>query len=394
MQVAYFDGPAGTQVPQCVIEAISHYLAHTNANHGGLFATSRESDHLLEQAHRGVADLLGVTDPQEIHFGQNMTSLTFALSRALARHWQAGDEIILTRLDHDANFTPWALAARDAGVIVKVVGIDPHDCSLDLEEFHRHLSPRTKLVAVGAASNATGGINPVVKITQAAHAQGAIVFIDAVHYAPHGLIDVAHWNCDFLACSAYKFFGPHVGILWGRRELLERLEAYKVRPAPNSLPGKWMTGTQSHEGIAGTLAAIEYLADIGYELSSTDGLDRRAALKVAFEHITAYESGLSRKLLEGFARLPSVKVWGVQDCQRLAERVPTFSITHTKYTPAQLADLLGKRGLFVWHGNYYAFNLSEALQHEPQGMVRIGAVHYNTSQEIDWLFDVLQELET
>jgi cysteine desulfurase family protein (TIGR01976 family) len=393
MQVAYFDGPAGTQVPQRVIEAISHYLAHTNANHGGLFATSRESDHLLEQSHRGVADLLGVEDAHEVYFGQNMTSLTFALSRSLAKRWQAGDEILLTRLDHDANFTPWVLAARDAGATIKIVELNYDDGTLDMADFRRKLTSRTKLVAVGAASNATGGINPIAEIAAAAHAVGALVFVDAVHYAPHGLIDVPNWGCDFLACSAYKFFGPHIGIMWGRRALLESLEAYKVRPAPNELPGKWMTGTQSHEAIAGTLAAIDYLADLGCEASSCDGLDRRTALTAAFTHISAYEAELSRKLLAGFAALPSVKVWGIHELQRIAERVPTFSITHTKYSAHALADLLGKRGLFVWHGNYYALNLSEAWQREPQGMVRIGAVHYNTSQEIDWLLNVLGELE-
>ena len=391
--VAYFDGPGGTQVPQRVIEAMSHYLAHTNANHGGLFATSRESDRLLEQAQQAAAELLGVEDAHCIAFGQNMTSLTFALSRSLCREWKPGDEIIVTRLDHDANVTPWILAARDAGVIVKTVELNPVDCTLNLADLRQKLTSRTKLVAVGAASNATGGINPVAEITLLAHEVGALVFVDAVHYAPHGLIDVPAWDCDFLACSAYKFFGPHIGLLWGRRELLEKLEAYKVRPAPNTLPDKWMTGTQSHEAIAGTLAAIDYLADVGREVAASDGLDRRAALQAAFAHITAYECELSRKLLTGFACLPSVKVWGPRDLERLHERVPTFSITHDKMSSSQLADLLGKRGLFVWHGNYYALNLSEALGHEPEGMVRIGALHYNTEQEIAWLLEILQELE-
>ena len=393
LHVAYFDGPAGTQVPQRVIEAMSHYLAHTNANHGGLFATSRESDRLLEQAQQAVADFLGVEDADCVSFGQNMTSLTFALSRSLARTWQAGDEIIVTRLDHDANVTPWTLAARDAGASVRTIELQSNDCTLDLEDYRAKLSPRTKLVAVGAASNATGGINPVAEITRMAHEVGALVFVDAVHYAPHGLIDIPAWDCDFLACSAYKFFGPHTGILWGRRELLEKLEAYKVRPAPNTLPGKWMTGTQSHESIAGTLAAVDYLADVGREVAASDGLARRDALKAAFEQIVAYECELSRKLIAGFSRLPSVRVWGPSDPYGVKQRVPTFSITHAKMNAHHLADLLGKRGLFVWHGNYYALNLSEALQHEPDGMVRIGAVHYNTEQEIAWLFEVLQELE-
>ncbi len=390
-RVAYFDGPAGTQVPHRVIESMSHYLAHTNANHGGLFATSRESDRLLDQAHRALADFLGVEDSECIVFGQNMTSLTFALSRSLARTWKPGDEVIVTRLDHDANVSPWILAARDAGAIVRVVELDPHNQTLNLADFQAKLSSRTRLVAVGAASNATGNINPIREIADAAHAVGAVVFVDAVHYAPHRLIDVPAWDCDFLACSAYKFFGPHVGILWGRRELLETLEAYKVRPAPDSLPGKWMTGTQSHESIAGAWAAVDYLADLGREVAASDGLDRRAALTAAFEHIVAYEQKLSKQLIVGLQKHPQLKIWGDSDLDRLNERVPTFSISHAKIPSAQLADRLGKRGLFVWHGNYYALNLSEQLGLEPEGMVRIGAVHYNTPQEIEWLLASLDE---
>jgi cysteine desulfurase family protein (TIGR01976 family) len=391
--VAFFDGPGGTQVPHRVIDAISHYLAHTNANHGGYYATSRESDRVLEQAHRAMADFLGVDDPDCIVFGLSMTSLTFALSRSLARTWKKGDEIIVTRLDHDANVSPWVLAARDAGAEVRIVELDPTDCTLDLADFQKKLSPRTKLVAVGAASNATGGINPIVEITRLAHAVGALVFVDAVHYAPHALIDVPAWDCDFLACSAYKFFGPHVGIMWGRRELLEKLEAYKVRPAPDEPPGKWMTGTQNHEAIAGALAAVDYLADLGRETAASDGLDRREALAAAFQRITAYEQDLSLQLIEGLKRHRSLTVYGNIDAARVSQRVPTFCFTHREIRAPQLADTLGKRGLFVWHGNYYALNLSEHLGHEPHGMVRVGAVHYNTPEEIDWLVGVLDEVE-
>jgi len=391
--VAFFDGAAGTQAPHRVIEAISHYLAHTNANHGGLFATSRESDRLLEQAHRGFADFLGVDDPDCVFFGQNMTSLTFALSRSLARTWKKGDEVIVTRLDHDANVTPWALAARDAGAVVKIVELNRHDCTLNLADFNDKISSRTKLVAVAAASNATGGINCLTEITHQAHRHGALVFVDAVHYAPHCLIDVPALECDFLACSAYKFFGPHVGVMWGRRELLEELEPYKVRPAPDTLPGKWMTGTQSHEAIAGALAAVDYLADVGRETAASDGLDRRAALVEAFHRITEYEQELSLRLLNGLNRHPGITIWGCNDPNRIHERVPTFSITHHEYPSAHLADMLGKRGLFVWHGNYYAQNFSEYCGLEPGGMVRVGAMHYNTPEEIDWLLDVLDELE-
>lgn len=390
--VAFFDGPAGTQVPQRVIEAIGNYLAHKNANHGGAFATSRESDALLDEAHRAAAQLVGASDPDCIAFGQNMTSLTFAFSRALAKTWQPGDEVVVTRLDHDANVSPWMLAARDAGAVVKMVDIDREHCTLDLEDFRRKITPRTTLVAVGCASNSTGGINPVREICSWAKEVGALTYLDAVHYAPHGLIDVQAWGCDFLACSAYKFFGPHLGMVWGRRELLEKLPAYKVRPAPDTLPGKWMTGTQSHESIAGALACIDYLADIGRHVAGDDLPHRRTALEHAFAAIVEYERGLSKQLLQGLASIDSIKVWGLDALDRLAERVPTFSITHARLSPLEMVRKLDERGIYAWHGNYYALNLSEALGHEPQGMVRIGLVHYNTAAEVDRLLEVLESL--
>lgn len=389
---AFFDGPGGTQVPQRVIDAVGHYLAHTNANHGGRFATAIESDRLLAEAHRGLADLVGTDDPRTIVFGQNMTSLTFALSRALARGWKAGDEIVLTRLDHDANVTPWVLAARDAGATVRLASIRSEDCTLDLEELRHLINERTRLVAVGCASNATGSINPVRDICDWAHAVGAKVFLDAVHYAPHGLVDVQAWGCDFLACSAYKFFGPHVGILWGRREWLEGLEAYKVRPAPLDLPGKWMTGTQSHEAIAGALAAVEYLADLGRLLAASDSLSRRAALREAYREITLYERALVKRLLAGLSELPEIQVFGITDLARLDERVATVAFTHERFTSSELAEHLGRLGLFAWHGNYYALNLTESLGLEPEGMLRVGLVHYNTPTEVERLLEALRAL--
>jgi cysteine desulfurase family protein (TIGR01976 family) len=389
---AYFDGPGGTQVPQRVIDAVSHYLAHTNANHGGRFATSIESDRLLEAAHAGLADFLGTDDPRTVVFGQNMTSLTLALSRSLARGWKAGDEIVMTRLDHDANVTPWILAARDAGAVVRFAGIRSEDCTLDLDELRHLINERTRLVAVGCASNATGGINPVRDICGWAHAVGAQVFLDAVHFAPHGLIDVQAWGCDFLACSAYKFFGPHVGILWGRRELLERLDAYKVRPAPSELPGKWMTGTQSHEAIAGALAAVEYLADLGRLLAGNDMLSRRAALREMYREVGTYERELTRRLLAGLADIPAIQVYGITEPTRFDERFATVSFTHERFTSAQMAERLGRQGLFAWHGNYYALNLTETLDLEPEGMLRIGLVHYNTFAEVERLIEALHGL--
>jgi len=388
----FLDGPAGSQVPTRVVDAISRYLTEMNANHGGHFATSRESDAMLDEAHRAVADLLGTQSPQSTVFGANMTSLTFAFSRALARRWRPGDEIIVTRLDHDANVTPWVLAAGDSGATIRWVGIHPEDCTLDLDDLRAQLTPRTRLVAVGCASNSVGTINPVAEICQLAHAAGAEVFVDAVHYAPHALVDVTAWGCDYLACSAYKFFGPHVGILWGRPELLEELPAYKVRPAGDGIPDKWMTGTQNHEGIAGVLAAIEYLADLGRQFAPAAG-DRRAALSAAFSAIGSYERVLCRELVAGLKELSQVRVWGITDEARFEHRVPTVSITHKKLSPAELADRLGQRGIFAWHGNFYALQLTETLGLEPAGLVRLGLLHYNTSEEIKRLFTALGELE-
>lgn len=387
----FFDGPAGSQVPQRVIDAIGDYLCRMNANHGGLFATSRESDALLDEAHQAAADFLGVDDPDTTVFGANMTTLTLALSRALGRTWQPGDEVLVTRLDHDANVTPWALAARDAGANVRHVNIRAADCTLDLDDLRRQLTGRVKLVAVGAASNSVGTVNPVAEITALAHKAGAAVFVDAVHYAPHRPIDARAWDCDFVVCSAYKFFGPHVGVLWGRRELLENLLAYKVRPASNDLPGKWMTGTQNHECIAGVLAAIEYLADLGR--SGGAAPSRRNALEAAFAEIQQHEERLCRRLIEGLARLKGVRLWGIAEVDRMAERVPTLSITHSRLSPAELAAHLAREGIFVWHGNYYALSLSEALGREPEGMVRIGLLHYNTAPEVDRLLAVLEQLD-
>jgi cysteine desulfurase family protein (TIGR01976 family) len=384
----FLDGPAGTQVPQRVIDAIAHYLSQHNANHGGLFATSIESDKLLDEAQRAAADLVGSDDPGTVAFGANMTSLTFALSRALARTWKAGDEIVLTRLEHDANFSPWVLAARDSGVTVRFIDVDPRDCTLRLDQYADAISDRTRLVAVGCASNAVGTVNPVQQICQWARQAGALSFLDAVHYAPHDLIDVQAWQCDFLVCSAYKFFGPHVGLMYGRRQLLESIEPYKLRPAPKELPGRWMTGTQNHEGIAGTMAAIDYLADLGRGASPSAG-DRRAALQAAYAAIRPYEQAMLGRLLDELERLGGIKVWGITDRARLGQRLPTVSITHRSVPAAALAAKLAREGIFVWHGNYYALPLTERIAVEPDGMVRIGLVHYNTTAEIDRLAEAI-----
>ena len=388
----FLDGPAGTQVPQSVIDAITNYYVQHNANHGGAFVTSHESDDILRATHQAIADLLGASDSDCVAFGANMTSLTFALSRALGQTWQSGDEIIVSRLDHDANVRPWVLAAQDAGVQVHFVEIHREDCTLDLDDLKSKLNERTRLVALGCASNSVGTINPYRDVIAWAHEVGALVFLDAVHYAPHALIDVESWDCDFLACSAYKFFGPHVGILWGKRKHLQSLTAYKLKTVPDSLPDKWMTGTQNHECLAGTLAAVNYLADIGRNCAEDQSLPRRSALETAFNSIQPYEQFLVERLLAGLRNIPGIQIWGINDPARAHERLPTLSITHHRLSPEALATELGQRGLFVWHGNYYALELTDSLGLEPDGMVRIGLVHYNTADEVDRLLDELEQL--
>jgi len=388
--VAYFDGPAGSQVPQAVADAVSRYLLSTNSNRGGVFAIARESDAIVDAAHHAAATLVGCDDPGCTVFGANMTTLTLALSRALGRTWKADDEVIVTRLDHDANVTPWVLAARDAGATVRHVDVHVEDGTLDVESFHAALSTRTKLVAIGYASNVTGTINPIAPMIAAAKQIGALTFIDAVHYAPHGLIDVATLDCDFLACSAYKFFGPHVGLLYGRRSLLESLTPYKLRVSSNELPGKWMTGTQSHESLAGVAAAVEYLANLGRRTSSV--ATKRAALQSAFAAIHTYEQTLCEHLLAGLRQLPNYRVWGITDSARVAERVPTFSLTHTRFTPRELAERLAAEGLYAWCGNHYGLPFTEAAGLEPHGTLRIGLLHYNTIEEVDCVLDALRRI--
>ncbi|MCU0230260.1 MAG: cysteine desulfurase-like protein, partial [Acidobacteria bacterium] len=335
--------------------------------------------------------LVGADDPDEIVFGANMTTLTMALARALARTWSPGDEILVTRADHDANVAPWLLAARDAGATARFVEIRRVDGSLDLEDLARQLTRRTRLVAVGCASNAIGTIHPVGRVAEMAHAAGALVFLDAVHYAPHALLDVAAWDCDFLACSAYKFFGPHVGVMWGRRALLEAIPVYKVRPASDDLPARWETGTLHHEGIAGTLAAIDYLADLGRAVDSA-AAPRREAIVAAFGAIQSYEQQLSRQALARLAAVPGLTLHGVADPARVGERTPTFAITLSGTSPAELAKLLAARGIFTWAGNFYALALTTALGLEPHGVLRAGFLHYNTPEEVERLGDALQEV--
>ncbi len=392
----FFDNPGGTQVPQRVIDRMVTYYRQTNANHGGAFPSSQQSDATIDEARLVLADLLNAARPEEIVFGPNMTSLTLALSRAFANELEQGDEIIVTRLDHDANISPWMQIASERGAKLRWLDFDLEDCTLRLDQFDQLLNDRTRLVAVGYASNAVGTINPVKSMIAKAKAVGALTFIDAVQYAPHGPIDVQDLDCDFLAVSAYKFFGPHIGVLFGKHQHLARLQAYKVRPAPDDPPGKFETGTQNHEGIAGTLGAVEYLAQIGeqYGEDSPDFKDRyagrRLQLKRALLAIQNQELDYSRALIETLQALPDIHVWGITEPDDLQKRVPTVSFTMEGKAPRAIAEHLANAGINAWDGNYYALAVTERLGLESSGgMLRIGLVHYNTMDEIEHLGQVL-----
>jgi cysteine desulfurase family protein (TIGR01976 family) len=386
----FFDGPGGTQVPQRVIDALRDYLVGSNANTHGAFAISQRSDEIIAQAHAAVADLLGC-EADEVVFGPNMTTLTFALSRALGREFGPGDELIVTRLDHDANVAPW-VALEERGCVVRRVDINSEDCTLDMQDLARQLNPRTRLVAVGYASNAVGTINDVAEIVRLTHAAGALAFIDAVHYAPHGPIDVRALDCDFLACSPYKFFGPHTGALYGKRQHLTRLRPYKVRPASDQLPDRWETGTQNHEGLAGVAAAVDYLAELGRRAVPAAS-SRRAQLLAAYDTIRPYERSLAERLIAGLLEVPGLTFYGIRDPARFAQRVPTVAVRIAGHTPLEAATFLGERGIFTWDGNYYALSLTERLGVESSGgMLRIGLAHYNTAEEVNRLLQVLNEL--
>ncbi|HEX6819319.1 MAG TPA: cysteine desulfurase-like protein [Ktedonobacterales bacterium] len=397
--VVYFDNPGGTQTPQQCIEAITRYLTTSNANTGGAFLTSARSDALLDEAHAAMADLLNAGDPREIIFGPNMTTLTFAMSRAIGRTLQAGDEIVVTALDHDANVAPWLALTEERGVVVRMAEVNAETCSLDMGDLREKITPRTKVVAVGYASNAVGTINDVRQVIQWARDAGALSFVDAVQYAPHGPIDVRELGCDLLACSAYKFFGPHLGVLYGKLSLLERLAAYKVRPATNEPPGKWETGTQNHECLAGLLGTVEYLAALGrqyldrYADQFPDMSGRRLELHVALAAIQEYERGLAERLIAGLQAIPGVRIYGYTAQSDLPRRVPTVALTIAGHTPRQLAEALGKRGIFTWDGNYYALTLMERIGLEPNGgALRIGLAHYNTAEEVERLLAALRDI--
>ena len=386
-QAAFLDGPAGTQVPRQVIDAVHKYFLEANANTYGAFLTSRRTSEMISASRAAMADLFNCS-PEEVIFGQNMTTITLSLARAIGRDLKPGDEILLTILDHDANYSPWKVL-EERGVVIRTVDIRESDCTLDLDDLKSKLNAKTRLVAVGYASNAVGTINPVAEITKLAHASGAMVFIDAVHYAPHGPIDVKSLDCDFLVCSPYKFFGPHMGVLCGKKEHLERFKPYKVRPATDTIPECWETGTQVQELIAGIHAAVDYIAELGRRCDPSVE-NRRAALLAAYWSTVAYERSLVSKLIEGLLAIPGLRFFGITDPNRFAERCSTVSFRLAKGTPTDAATFLGERGIFTWDGNFYALNLTERLGVEKSGgVLRVGLVHYNTAEEVERLLSAL-----
>jgi cysteine desulfurase family protein (TIGR01976 family) len=382
--MVYFDGPGGTQVPESVIDAVATYYRESNANHGGAFETSRRSDEIVNGAHAAIGDLLGV-DGDEITLGPNMTTLTFHVSRSIGAAMKPGDEIIVTGLDHQANVDPWLAVARDHEVVVKTWEPRLDDCTLRLSELQAMVTPRTRLIAVGWASNAVGTINPVAEIADIARRAGAWTYVDAVHAAPHLPLDARAVGADFVACSVYKFFGPHVGALYVRGELEPGLPAYKVRPAP----ARFETGTGNFEGYAGALAAVEYLADLGSRYGDAPAdASRRARIVAGMRAVRAYEIELYRRLAAGLARIPGIRVLGLglDDVER---RTPTAAIVVEGFGPRDVARRLGDEGIAVWDGDFYATGLIERLGLAPDGVVRIGLTHYNTAAEVDRLLEAL-----
>jgi len=394
----FLDGPGGTQVHGSVIEAMGNYLVEANSNAHGSFLYSQRTDEAVMAARQALADLLHASRPEEIVFGPNMTSLTFNISRAIGRTLSLGDEIVVTRLDHDANIAPW-LALQERGATVRHVDFDPADCTLDMAGLEAAITPKTKVVALGYASNAVGTINDVARAVDLAHQVDAWVYVDAVHYAPHGPIDVQALGCDFLVCSVYKFFGPHLGALYGRYELLEGLPAYKVRPAGDAPPDKFETGTQSFEAISGATAAVDYLASVGRHHGDegagqfSDLSERRRELMLGMEAVRAYERALCERLVSGLQDIPGLKIYGITDPGRFDQRVPTVSFTLGGLRPREISQRLSQANIFAWAGNFYALAVTERLGLEEQGgLLRVGLAHYNTAEDVDTLLEVLADM--
>ena len=395
----YLDNPAGTQVPQSVAERMLDCLLKSNANLGGFFRTALLADEVVDGAHAAMADLLNAGSPDEIVFGQNMTTITLHMSRSIGLTMSPGDEIILSQMDHDANVYPWVLLARDLDLKIRWLPFDTESFEFDLTKLDELLSDRTKLVCVGAASNLTGTINDVETICRKAREAGAWSYIDAVQAVPHIQTDVQKIGCDFLLCSAYKFFGPHQGILWGRSELLQQLDPYKVRPAPDSAPGCFETGTQSHEGMAGTAAAVDYFAWIGETMGSAyyskyaDFSQRRKHVHAAMDCLFEYERGLAQQLIDGLQSIRGVTVQGISSADAQMRRVPTVSFTHDIVAPAVIAEALAQRNIFVWNGHNYAVEAAKLLGiYDSGGAVRVGPVHYNSEGEISELLNAVNDI--
>jgi len=389
----YLDNPAGTQVPVSVAEAMSDCLLTSSANLGGGFASSDAADAIVESARDAMASFLNAPSSNEIVFGQNMTTITLHLSRSIGRLFKPGDEIILSRMDHDANVWPWVMLARDLDLTIKWLPFSPETFEFDLSDLDDLLSDRTRLVCVGGASNLTGTLNDVASICAKARAAGALSYIDGVQSVPHVATDVQSLGCDFLVCSPYKFFGPHQGVLWGRREVLEQLEAYKVRPAPNDIPGCFETGTQSHEGIAGIKATVDYFDWIGVSMAGASSGPQ--ALRAAMELLFDYEKSLASHLIDGLVAIDGVTVQGITAADAMDRRVPTVSFTHDRAASADVAAALAKENIFVWSGHNYAVEVAKTLGiFESGGAVRVGPVHYNSVAELDEFLAALGQILT
>ena len=382
--VAYFDGPGGTQVPRHVVEQMSDYLYHHNANTHWAYPTSAETDAALEHAREVFAEFLNAS-PAEIAFGANMTTLTYHLSRALGLNYEANDEIVVTELDHHANIDPWRRLAVERGVTIRTVRMDTATGQLNLEDLERYITPKTKIVAIGAASNALGTINDLKTIIPMAHDAGALVFVDAVHYAPHALIDVRELDCDFLGMSAYKFYGPHVGVLYAKRAQFQQIDFPKLVPAPDYAPENAETGTQNQEGMVGAGAAVEFLASLGGQSN------RRESLRSTFQAMHARNSPLFNRLWNALSGIPRVTLYGPEPD---ALRTPTLAFTIEGCTSTDASRRLAAKGLFLSHGDFYAYTIVQRLGLAPEGLIRAGCACYTTEEEIDRLIDGVREIST
>jgi cysteine desulfurase family protein (TIGR01976 family) len=396
----FFDNPGGTQVPQMVIDAITDCLINSNANLGGPFKTTKLADRVFDQAHQAMADFVNANSADEIIFGQNMTTLTFNISRSIGHLFDEGDEIILTRMEHDANVSPWLMMARDHGLEVKWLPFDTDSFEFDLNKLDDLLSDKTKLVCIGHASNMTGTINDVKAASQKAHAAGALVYVDSVQYAPHGIIDVQDLGCDFLVCSPYKFFGPHMGVLWGNLDVLKTLDPYKVRPAGSEAPGCFETGTLSHEAMAGVTATVDYFAWVGREIADEyyrtrfagTGNERRQQICAGMNCLVDYELPLTKRLIEGLQAIPGVTVQGITSSNAFVRRVPTVSFTVEGHQPSEISNKLAEHDIYVWDGHNYAIEPAEQLGlMDKGGVVRVGLAHYNTMDEVERALSVIAD---